>query len=98
MAVHLRSKEGLRSWRGGGATAETASASPLLATTFCSASVGDSWGQVLGTNSRPLMPALATQWGTVRWAGRQFALRTASNLRERYAFADGERELVVLDG
>jgi hypothetical protein len=36
--------------------------------------------------------------GTIRWAGRQFVLRPASNWRERYALADGERELVVLDG
>jgi hypothetical protein len=43
------------------------------------------------------MPALATQ-RTVRLAGRQFTLRPASNLRERHALADGERELVVLDG
>jgi len=35
--------------------------------------------------------------GTVRWAGRQFALRPASNWRERYALADGEHELAILD-
>ena len=36
--------------------------------------------------------------GTVRWAGRELALRPASAWRERYALADGERELAVLDG
>ena len=36
--------------------------------------------------------------GTVRWAGRELALRPASSWRERYALADGARELAVLDG
>lgn len=36
--------------------------------------------------------------GTVRWAGREFVLRAASSWRERYALADGGRELAVLDG
>jgi hypothetical protein len=36
--------------------------------------------------------------GTLRWAGRQFALRPASKWRERYALADGDRELALLDG
>jgi hypothetical protein len=35
--------------------------------------------------------------GTVRWAGRELALRAASNWRERYALADGEAELAVLE-
>jgi hypothetical protein len=36
--------------------------------------------------------------GTLRWAGREFALRPASSWRERYALADGDRELAILDG
>ena len=36
--------------------------------------------------------------GAIRWRGREFALRPASAWRERYALADGERELVLLDG
>jgi hypothetical protein len=36
--------------------------------------------------------------GTVRWDGRELTLRPASMWRERYALADGERELVILDG
>jgi hypothetical protein len=36
--------------------------------------------------------------GTLRWAGRELALRPASRSRERYALADGERELAVFDG
>lgn len=36
--------------------------------------------------------------GTLRWGEREFALRPASIWRERYALADGERELVLLDG
>lgn len=36
--------------------------------------------------------------GAVRWEARELTLRPASRWRERYALADGERELVVLDG
>ena len=36
--------------------------------------------------------------GKLRWGDREFALRPASSWRERYALADGERELAVLDG
>ena len=36
--------------------------------------------------------------GTLRWAGRELRLRPAGAWRERYALADGERELVVLEG
>ena len=35
--------------------------------------------------------------GTVRWGGRELTLRPASNWHERYALADGENELVLLD-
>lgn len=36
--------------------------------------------------------------GTMRWAGRELTLRPASRWRERYALADGDRELAILDG
>ena len=36
--------------------------------------------------------------GMLRWAGRSFALRSASSWRERYALWDGDREIAVLDG
>lgn len=36
--------------------------------------------------------------GTLRWGGRELTLRPSSVWRERYALAEGERELVVLDG
>jgi hypothetical protein len=36
--------------------------------------------------------------GTLRWEGREYALRAASAWRERYALADGDRELAVFDG
>jgi hypothetical protein len=36
--------------------------------------------------------------GTLHWSGRELALRPASRWRERYALADGERELAVFDG
>jgi hypothetical protein len=36
--------------------------------------------------------------GTLSWEGRDLALSPASVFRERYALADGERELALLDG
>jgi hypothetical protein len=36
--------------------------------------------------------------GTLRWEGRELALRPASVWRERYALVDGDRELVAFDG
>jgi hypothetical protein len=36
--------------------------------------------------------------GRLTWAGRELALRPASSWRERYTLAEGERELVLIDG
>jgi hypothetical protein len=36
--------------------------------------------------------------GTLAWEGRELTLRPASAWRERYALAEGERELAVFDG
>ena len=36
--------------------------------------------------------------GALRWRGKEYALRPASSWRERYALADGDRELAVLEG
>lgn len=36
--------------------------------------------------------------GALRWEGRELALRPASAWRERYALADGDRELALFDG
>jgi hypothetical protein len=35
--------------------------------------------------------------GTIEWDGREYVLRRASVLRERYALVDGDRELALLD-
>jgi hypothetical protein len=43
-------------------------------------------------------PRALRRGGTLRWAGRELTLRPASQWRERYALADGDRELVILDG
>jgi hypothetical protein len=43
-------------------------------------------------------PRSLRRGGTIRRAGREFALRPASHWRERYALADADRELAVLDG
>jgi hypothetical protein len=36
--------------------------------------------------------------GTLRWDGREYELRPSSMWRERYALADGERELATIEG
>jgi hypothetical protein len=41
---------------------------------------------------------LGRRGGTLCWDGREFALRPASNWRERYALAVGDREFALLDG
>ena len=51
-----------------------------------------------GTEVGEFEPRSVHRGGTLRWAGRELRLRPASAWRERYALADGERELVVLDG
>jgi hypothetical protein len=43
-------------------------------------------------------PRSLRRGGTVSWAGKVLELRPASAWRERYALADGGRELAVLDG
>jgi hypothetical protein len=53
---------------------------------------------VTGTVIGEFEPKALRRGGTVRWAGRELTLRPASSWRERYALADGERELAVLDG
>ena len=54
----------------------------------------DATGVVVGE----FEPRTLRRGGTVRWAGHDLALRPASAWRERYALADGDRELAVLDG
>jgi hypothetical protein len=51
-----------------------------------------------GTAVGEFEPRSLRRGGTLRWAGREFALRPASSWRERYALADGDRELALLDG
>jgi hypothetical protein len=36
--------------------------------------------------------------GRLRWDGRELTLRPASAWRQRYALAEGDRELAILDG
>jgi hypothetical protein len=43
-------------------------------------------------------PRTVRRGGVLRWAGRELALRPASAWRERYALADGDRELAILAG
>jgi hypothetical protein len=54
----------------------------------------DAAGAVVGE----FTPHSRRRGGTLRWAGRELALRPASRWRERYALADGDRELVIFDG
>lgn len=43
-------------------------------------------------------PGRIRRGGTVRWVGRELTLRPASRWRERYALADGDRELATFEG
>lgn len=54
----------------------------------------DATGNVVGE----FRPRDLRRGGTLEWAGRELTLRPASSWRERYALADGDEELVVLDG
>ena len=54
----------------------------------------DATGAVVGE----FEPRTIRRGGAIRWAGRELSLRPASAWRERYALADGDRELALLDG
>ena len=57
--------------------------------------------QALDTSGNPVggfEPRSLRRGGSLVWAGRELTLRPASRWRERYALADGERELALLDG
>jgi hypothetical protein len=43
-------------------------------------------------------PRSVRRGGVVRWGGRKLTLRPASSWSERYALAEGDRELAILDG
>lgn len=51
-----------------------------------------------GTAVGEFEPRDLRRGGTLRWAGRELTLRPASSWRERYALAEGDRELAILDG
>ena len=54
----------------------------------------DAAGTVVGTFD----PRALKRGGTLTWGARELALRPASAWRDRYALADGDREIAVLDG
>jgi hypothetical protein len=62
------------------------------------------WGRtieatdVTGTVVGLWEPRSVRRGGSLEWAGRELALRPASSWRERYALADGDTELAVIDG
>ena len=43
-------------------------------------------------------PRTIRRGGTLTWGGRELLLRPASHWKDRYALADGDRELAVLEG
>ena len=54
----------------------------------------DESGSVVGE----FEPRTLRRGGALRWDGRDLILQPASAWRERYALADGDRELALLDG
>ena len=51
-----------------------------------------------GTVAGVFEPNTIRRGGKLRWDGREFTLRPASAWRERYALAEGDHELAILDG
>lgn len=51
-----------------------------------------------GTTVAEFAPNTLRRGGTLRWNRRELMLRPSSAWRERYALADGDDELAVLDG
>ena len=51
-----------------------------------------------GSTVGEFAPNTLRRGGALRWAGSELTLRPSSAWRERYALADGEHELAVLDG
>jgi hypothetical protein len=51
-----------------------------------------------GTAVGEFKPSGLRRGGALRWTGRELTLRPASRWRERYALADGDHELAILDG
>jgi hypothetical protein len=51
-----------------------------------------------GGDAGAFEPARRRRGGALRWGDNEFQLRPASLWRERYALAEGDRELAVLDG
>lgn len=51
-----------------------------------------------GTPVGEFEPRGVRRGGTLQWGSRALLMRPASSWRERYALADGEHELAVLDG
>ena len=51
----------------------------------------------LGAEVGTFQPREIRRGGTVRWRGREYALRPHSVLRERYVLADGDRDLAVIE-
>ena len=54
----------------------------------------DALGSVVGE----FVPRDLRRGGRLHWAGRELTLRPASSWHERYALAEGERELVLIEG
>ena len=85
--------EGLASWR---ATVQTATGSWRLARRgFTGRRVEAT--DLAGTLVGEFEPRSIRRGGLLRWAGRELELRPASSWRERYALADGDAELALLD-
>jgi hypothetical protein len=87
----------LEGWSSRRATAEAGPASWRIARSgFWQRTIEavDAAGMAVGA----FEPNALRRGGAVRWDGRELTLRAASMWRERYALADGEHELVVLDG
>jgi hypothetical protein len=87
----------LEGWRAPRATAETGVRSWHFASRGLwrrTIDATDAFGGMVGTFQQPR----GGRGGTLRWEDAELVLRPANLSPQRYALADGDRELVVLDG
>jgi hypothetical protein len=87
----------LKGWASRGASAEASGRSWELARRGF-------WGRAVeaadatGTTVGRFTGRSVRRGGTLRWLDRELMLRPASRWRERYALADGDREIALFDG
>jgi hypothetical protein len=87
----------LRGWLTKGATAQAGARSYELARRGVFAPVTEAT-DAAGSPVGRFHGRTIHRGGTLAWMGKDYMLRPASRFRERYALADGDRELATIEG